>query len=50
MTILKKFDRVIQYFSGALARIFGLNDDAYPNVGVQPFEGTYKKRSRSFDS
>jgi hypothetical protein len=39
MDIPKVFQDVINYFSEAISRIFGLNDDAYPNIGVQPFEG-----------
>jgi hypothetical protein len=31
--------RVGRYISGAVSRIFGPNDDNYPNTGVQPFEG-----------
>lgn len=29
----------IQFVSGAVIRIFGLNDDDYPATGIQPFEG-----------
>jgi len=29
----------IRFIAGAVARIFGLNDDNYPKTGVQPFEG-----------
>lgn len=36
---LKVFSDLIQYFSGGISRIFGLSDDQYPNIGVQPFEG-----------
>jgi hypothetical protein len=39
MQISKLFQDIITYFSEAMSRIFGLNDDAYPNTGVQPFEG-----------
>ncbi len=31
--------RIIRYISGAVTRIFGLNDDNYPATGVQPYEG-----------
>ncbi|MCX7594348.1 MAG: hypothetical protein N2235_11400 [Fischerella sp.] len=31
--------RITQYISEAAVRIFGPNDDAYPNIGVQPFTG-----------
>lgn len=27
------------FFAEAIARIFSPNDDAYPNVGVQPYSG-----------
>ncbi|MBD1940821.1 hypothetical protein H6F50_00415 [Coleofasciculus sp. FACHB-712] len=39
MSLTRTFDNIIQYFSGAIARIFGLSDDAYPATGVQPFTG-----------
>ncbi len=32
-----------RYISGAVARIFGPNDDDYPKTGVQPFEGESDK-------
>ncbi len=37
-----------RYFSQAMARIFGPSDDQYPRTGVQPFEGTPKKKSKKF--
>lgn len=46
MSLLKQFDRVVQYFSGAFVRIFGPSDDSYPETGVQPFEGTFKKKTK----
>ena len=39
MSISKIFDNLTRYFSEAMARIFGPNDDAYPEIGVQPFTG-----------
>lgn len=39
MHVPKLLNDVIYYFSEAISRIFGLNDDAYPNIGVQPFDG-----------
>jgi hypothetical protein len=47
MAIPKFIDNAIDYISGAMSRIFGLSDDAYPNTGVQPFEGETRKKSRS---
>ncbi len=49
MGIPKLLDNVIQYFSGAISRIFGPNDDEYPNTGVQPFEGEPNKKQHPLD-
>ncbi len=49
MGMPKLLDNVIQYFSGAISRIFGPSDDAYPNTGVQPFEGEPNKKSHFSD-
>lgn len=32
-------DGLVQYFVDPIARIFGPDDNIYPAVGVQPFEG-----------
>lgn len=39
MKVSQMLDSLVQYFSDAIARIFGPSDDAYPEVGVQPFDG-----------
>ena len=39
MGINKVLKEIMQYLTEAFARIFGPNDDEYPNIGVQPFEG-----------
>jgi hypothetical protein len=39
MDIFKPLRDLVQYITEAFARIFGPNDDEYPYVGVQPFEG-----------
>jgi hypothetical protein len=44
MKIATTIDNVISYFSGAAARIFGLDRNKYPTVGVQPFEGEINKQ------
>lgn len=31
--------KVVNFISGAVSRIFGPRDDNYPETGVQPFEG-----------
>jgi hypothetical protein len=46
MAVSKMFQRVVQYISEAVVRIFGPNDDAYPNSGVQPFDGEVKKENK----
>ena len=39
MTILHWFNDSLAYLSEAVARIFGPDQDAYPLIGIQPFEG-----------
>ena len=39
MNILHALESVVVYVSEAAARIFSPSDNAYPMVGVQPFEG-----------
>ncbi len=39
MNIGNALQNMVQYFAEAFARIFGPNDDQYPEIGVQPFEG-----------
>lgn len=46
MGVGKIWGQITQYILGAVARIFGPNDDEYPNIGVQPFEGeAYREKS-----
>ena len=46
MFISKMLSNIAQYISEAVMRIFGPDDDAYPNSGVQPFTGeVYKRRT-----
>ena len=45
MNVSKIFGGIIQYFSEGIVRIFGPNDDAYPEVGIQPFEGDSDKKN-----
>ncbi len=48
MNIRRVFADLNQYFSVAIARIFGPNDNSYPAVGVQPFSGDLpRKQERS---
>jgi hypothetical protein len=39
MTIHNTLKYMVQYITEAFIRIFGPNDDQYPSIGVQPFEG-----------
>lgn len=39
MNIFRMINGMFQYLLEAIARIFSLSDDAYPNIGVQPFSG-----------
>ncbi len=48
MNLRKIISNISEYISAAAARIFGPNDDEYPETGVQPFEGEpYKEKSQS---
>lgn len=33
------FDGIFQYLAEPVGRIFGPDDDFYPAVGIQPYEG-----------
>ncbi|MEO0540080.1 MAG: hypothetical protein AAFZ80_04345 [Cyanobacteria bacterium P01_A01_bin.105] len=39
MTAFQWFNASLSYLSEAVAHIFGPDQDAYPMIGVQPFEG-----------
>lgn len=45
MFISRMLSNMAQFISEAVVRIFGPNDDAYPNSGVQPFTGEIYKKS-----
>ena len=47
--IFVKLNDISQFISEAVARIFGPNDDYYPLVGVQPFEGDPYRRGSNTD-
>ena len=45
MGITRWLESITQYLSKSVVRIFSPTDDAYPTIGVQPFEGEpYKER------
>lgn len=39
MNITKMVQDLVHYLAEGFARIFGPNDDQYPEIGIQPFEG-----------
>ena len=39
MHVLRWLADGFDYIFGAAVRIFGPSDDAYPTIGVQPYEG-----------
>lgn len=39
MKMMKLMDSINSFFAEAIARIFSASDDAYPEVGVQPYSG-----------
>lgn len=39
MKLMKMMNELNSFFAEAIARIFSPNQDAYPNVGVQPYYG-----------
>lgn len=39
MNISRWLNNILKSLSEAVSRIFGPDDDAYPETGVQPFEG-----------
>ena len=49
MSIPKVIDDVMLYVSGAMTRIFGLNDDSYPATGIQPYEGEPNSKKHRSD-
>jgi hypothetical protein len=49
MNVSKAFSEFLQHVSEAVARLFSPNDDRYPMVGVQPFEGEPYKQGRWAD-
>ncbi len=49
MKISKSVSAIMQYISEAVARVFSPNDDLYPVIGVQPFEGEPYKKAKWAD-
>ena len=49
MIISRIVRELIQYLTEGFARIFSPTDDAYPNIGVQPFGGDIYTSRGYFD-
>ncbi|MBW4619964.1 MAG: hypothetical protein KME17_11495 [Cyanosarcina radialis HA8281-LM2] len=49
MSIYKLFENLANYIYEGVARIFGPTNDAYPAIGVQPFDGEPLKRKHGLD-
>ncbi len=48
MHVPKIINEVGVFISGAMSRLFGLTDDAYPATGIQPYAGELpSKKQRS---
>ncbi|MGB3509334.1 MAG: isochorismate synthase [Microcoleaceae cyanobacterium] len=39
MNIFQSIENAVTYLSEAISRIFSPNDDMYPMIGINPFEG-----------
>lgn len=50
MNIPNFLNNIVQYVTEAFARVFGPNDDQYPDIGVQPFEGEPNQGGTEFES
>ncbi|HEY9867341.1 MAG TPA: hypothetical protein V6D21_24410 [Candidatus Obscuribacterales bacterium] len=46
MNILRSLKEMMTYLTEAAGRMFIIDDDMYPSVGVQPFEVKPKKDQR----
>ncbi len=49
MKVPRVLDEAMTYISGAVGRIFSLEDDTYPKTGVQPFTGEVHKPKHHSD-
>jgi hypothetical protein len=49
MKLSRLIASITQYISEAAARIFSPNNDSYPVIGVQPFEGEPFKPAKGSD-
>ncbi|NJM46311.1 MAG: hypothetical protein HC860_09130 [Alkalinema sp. RU_4_3] len=49
MSLPKMFRETVGFFSDAVSRVFGLDDDNYPSTGVQPFSGDVADKKHRYD-
>jgi len=49
MNIRKSLADLNRYFSVAIGRIFGPNDNSYPAVGEQPFSGDVPRKRQRYE-
>jgi hypothetical protein len=49
MIVERSIKDFIQYITEAFVRIFSPNDDEYPAIGVQPFEGEVYQSNSGLD-
>jgi len=49
MNLSNFLQNFVQYITEGFARIFGPNDDEYPNVGIQPYEGDPYQANSEFE-
>jgi len=45
MKVVQNIKGAARYVSEGFMRLFRPTDDSYPNVGIQPFEGSRSKKS-----
>ena len=49
MKISTSVSNIMRYLLEAMARVFSPNDDMYPIIGIQPFEGDPYKETKWAD-
>lgn len=49
MKVYQQIEKVAEYLSGGFLRIFSPTDDAFPVIGVQPYQEIPLKKKRRFD-
>lgn len=47
MSIAKMLEQSIKYIPDAVVEIFSPNLDDYPEIRIQPFKGSFKKKNQA---